>query len=56
MYLRAEEFKDSRAYKIKDYLSLNGLLHAARNKTDSKDFMLKIMTAGGLGLNHLRIV
>ena len=33
----------------------NGLLHAVRGK-DKKDYIVRVMTSGGEGHNHLRIV
>jgi hypothetical protein len=33
----------------------NGLLHAVRGK-DKKDYIVRVMTSGGEGYNHLRIV
>ncbi|KDR77468.1 hypothetical protein GALMADRAFT_95203 [Galerina marginata CBS 339.88] len=41
--------------RIKQYLSWNGLSHAARGY-NGRDFILRVMTAGGQGHNHLDIM
>ncbi|PPQ68741.1 hypothetical protein CVT25_012835 [Psilocybe cyanescens] len=56
LFLTPDKTRNLSIVRWRNFLRFNGLSHAARNVHARRDVVLRVVTAGGEGQNHLRII
>ncbi|PPQ80769.1 hypothetical protein CVT25_001906 [Psilocybe cyanescens] len=56
LFLTTDKIRNISLVRWNSFLSLNGLSHAARSVNAKRDVILRVLTAGGQGQAHLRII